>query len=159
MIHRRISLWHAALLAVLGAHRTTTQPAAPPGPADGYEDCNGGIVALSVRIADARTGRGVPMGVLGGIRVGWRAGQSAGTGYFAPNFGPGRGMPTTGTADGLRIPTVFGRPGTYDLTVRVAGYRLWRAQGVQVLQGATHCSAAREVVVDARLRPELRRMR
>ncbi|GJG88934.1 hypothetical protein tb265_41150 [Gemmatimonadetes bacterium T265] len=128
----------------------------------GYELCTqGGSIARSVILVDATTGRGVPWRLVPAAHVAWRAGQSSGIAQHLPNFGPLGGYPTEGTADGVGIGIVWGRPGVYHLPVSVPGYRAWDTAGVRVPEGAMRlpygpasCGVGRAVVVVARLRPD-----
>jgi len=134
----------APLLAlVLGAAGCHDPLAARP---DGYEDCtHGGLLSFFVTTRDSVTGAYVT--VTDGATLTWRAGLSTGTEYP----GPGRSLPGGVEVTPTGVPGPYGRPGTFDVVVRVPGYREWRRAGVQVAQGAAHCDVREIVELEARL--------
>jgi len=139
--HPRLAL--SALLSVLfsAGCAASTHVAGPK--ADGYEDCTaGGAATFAVAVYDSVT---MTPAALGAVLF-WNAGQSSGTTIAYPP------TPPYSTDPPLLIQGPFGRPGTYEITIRKDGYQDWRDSSLVVQEGtAGHCSVLAAVSLTARL--------
>jgi hypothetical protein len=139
MIARFYSGLITAVMATGGVLACATTTQAVP---DGYEDCRaGGLVSFSISVRDSITNQPLPSQA----ELSWSAGMSSGTSIAQ--------VPTAGVAASQELNGPYGRPGSFDVVVRAAGYKDWHPAVVIVREGTAHCSVQQPVRLAALLQP------